>query len=82
MAKTADALVAVAESQLGYDRYKDPQQGTKYGRWYAEITGSPWFGTNGVPFCMMGASWCCAQIQVRCFGLPTTSCAMRGRLAS
>lgn len=74
MAKTPDALVAVAESQLGYDRYKDPEQGTKYGRWYAELTGSPWFGTNGVPFCMMGASWCCAQIQVKCFGLPTAAC--------
>lgn len=74
MAKTPDALVAVAESQLGYDRFKDPEQGTKYGRWYAELTGSPWFGTNGVPFCMMGASWSCAQLQLTCFGLPTASC--------
>jgi len=74
MAKTPDALVAVAESQLDYDRFEDSLQGTKYGRWYAELTHSPWFGTNGVPFCMMGASWCCAQIELPCFGLPTAAC--------
>lgn len=74
MAKTPDALVAMAESQLGYDRYQDPEQGTKYGRWYAKLTNSPWFGTNGVPFCAMGASWCLYQLQITCTGCPTASC--------
>lgn len=74
MAKTADALVAMAESQIGYDRYKDPEQGTKYGRWYAELTHSPWFGTNGVPFCAMGASWSLYQLDISCIGTPTASC--------
>lgn len=74
MAKTPSALIAMAESQLGYDRYKDPQQGTKYGRWYAELTHSPWFGTNGVPYCAMFVSWCLAQLQISCTGCPTASC--------
>ena len=74
MAKTADALVALAASQVGYDRYQDPEQGTKYGRWYAELTNSPWFGTNGVPFCAMFASWCLYQLGIQCVGCPTASC--------
>lgn len=74
MAKTADALIKVAEGEIGYDRYKDPEQGTKYGRWYAKLTNSPWFGTNGVPFCAMFASWCLAQLGIQCVGTPTASC--------
>ena len=74
MAKTADALVSLASTQLGYDRYQDPLEGTKYGRWYAELTNSPWFGTNGVPFCAMFASWCLYQLGIKCVGCPTASC--------
>ena len=74
MAKTADALMAVAASQVGYDRYQDPEQGTKYGRWYAELTHSPWFGTNGVPYCAMFVSWCLDQCGIACVGTPTASC--------
>lgn len=74
MAKTADALVEVALSQVGYNRYTDPEQGTKYGRWYAELTKSPWFGTTGVPYCAMFASWCLAQLGIKCCGCPTASC--------
>lgn len=74
MAKTADSLVNLAASQLGYDRYQDPEQGTKYGRWYADLTGSPWFGTTGVPYCAMFASWCLYQLGIQCVGTPTASC--------
>lgn len=55
---TAPQVLAVAASQIGYSRWDDPEEGTKYGRWYAELTGSPYFGTSGVPFCAMGATWC------------------------
>jgi len=81
MAKTADALISLASTQLGYDRYQDPLEGTKYGRWYAELTGSPWFGTTGVPFCAMFASWCLYQLGIKCVGTPTASCTS-GLLAS
>lgn len=55
---TASQVLAVAASQIGYSRWDDPEEGTKYGRWYAELTGSPYFGASGVPFCAMGATWC------------------------
>lgn len=74
MAKTVEALIELAESQLGYDRYQDPLPGTVYGRWYADLTNSPWFGTTGVPFCAMFASWCLYKLGIPCIGTPTASC--------
>lgn len=74
MAKTPDALVAMALSQVGYNRYTDPEEGTKYGRWYAKLTNSPWFGTTGVPYCAMFVSWCLYQLGIKCCGCPTASC--------
>lgn len=67
---TAQDLLDFAQGEVGYCRYDDPQQGTKYGRWYAEYTGSPWFGTNGVPFCAMFVSYCLAKVGVTCEGFP------------
>lgn len=59
---TGQDLIRVASGELEYTRWRDPQRGTKYGRWYADLTGSPYFGANGVPFCAMGASWCLDQL--------------------
>ena len=67
---SAQALLDFAEGEVGYYRHDDPQQGTKYGRWYAEYTGEPWFGTNGVPFCAMGVSYCLFEVGVSCEGFP------------
>ena len=69
MATPADVL-RVASGEIGYNRWDDPEQGTKYGRWYADITGSPWFGTNGVPYCAMFVSWVLAHAGVDCEGFP------------
>ena len=74
MAKTADALIAVAAGEVGYSRYDDPEQGTKYGRWYAKRTNSPYFGYTGVHYCAMFASWCLYQLAITCAGTPTASC--------
>lgn len=46
-------VLQVAAKELGYSRWNDPKNGTKYGRWYAELTHSPYFGSNGVPYCAM-----------------------------
>lgn len=54
---SADKILSIAAGEIGYNRYDDPQPGTKYGRWYSKYTKSPYFGTNGVPFCNMGVSW-------------------------
>lgn len=73
---TAQQLLAIEASQIGYSRWNDPQAGTKYGRWYAEKTGCSWFGTNGVAFCAMGQSWSFAQAGMNAtnVGLPTAGC--------
>lgn len=39
---TADDVIKVAESQLGYYAPNDPEQGSKYGRWMAKKTGQSW----------------------------------------
>lgn len=69
MPSAADAI-RIAEGEVGYSRWTDPKQGTKYGRWYADVTDAPWFGTNGVPYCAMFCSWVLAQAGVTCEGFP------------
>lgn len=69
MPSAAD-LLRVAEGEVGYSRWNDPLPGTKYGRWYAQVTGSPYFGESGVPYCAMYVSWCLATAGVQCEGFP------------
>ena len=57
---TAQQVLATAAGELGYTRWDDPEEGSKYGRWYAQDHG-PYFGASGVPFCAMFASWVLAQ---------------------
>ena len=52
---TAQDLVDFAMGEVGYCRWDDPEEGTKYGRWYAQVTGSPYFGMSGVPYCAMNS---------------------------
>lgn len=63
-------LIQVAKGEVGYSRWADPEQGTKYGRWYAGITGSPYYGESGVPYCAMFVSWCLDRAGVACEGFP------------
>lgn len=74
MAKTAKETYDFAMREVGYSRYDDPEQGTKYGRWYAKLTNSPYFGTTGVPFCAMGVSYVLYNCSVACVGAPTAAC--------
>lgn len=57
MSMTASKALAWAASQIGYTRWDDPEEGSLYGRWYAKKHGT-YYGTTGVPFCAMFASWC------------------------
>lgn len=82
MAKTVEALLNIAAKEVGYNRYTDPKQGTKYGRWYAKLTNSSYFGTTGVPYCAMFVSWCLAQLSIACTGCPTAACGQSGLLAA
>lgn len=71
---TAKQVLAREAAEIGYSRWDDPEQGTKYGRWFAELVGSPWFGANGVAFCAMGQSYCFHAVGQKAPGLPTAGC--------
>lgn len=71
---TAQDVLRIAAAEIGYCRWDDKQTGTKYGRWYAQKTGSSYFGQNGVAFCAMGVSWTLDQAGASCAGFPTASC--------
>lgn len=67
---TLERLLEVERGEIGYDRYKDPETGTKYGRWYAKKTGQAWYGANGVAYCAMFQSYCLAMAGVTAVGIP------------
>lgn len=71
---TAQDVLRIAAAEIGYCRWDDKLAGTKYGRWYAQKTGSSYFGQNGVAFCAMGVSWTLDQAGASCAGFPTASC--------
>ncbi len=58
---TAGDILALAAAELGYNRYDDEEEGTKYGRWYAATVGDRSFAASGVPFCAMGVSYILAK---------------------
>ena len=58
---TVSQVINIAAKEVGYSRWQDPQAGTKYGRWYAQKTSSPYFGRSGVPYCAMFVSWVLSQ---------------------
>lgn len=58
---TASDVLKVARGEIGYSRWSDAQEGTKYGRWYADQVKSPYYAQSGVPFCAMGVSWAFAH---------------------
>lgn len=61
---TASDVLRIAAGELGYTRWRDPQTGTKYGRWYAKKSGYSWFGNNDIAYCNMFVTWCLAQAGV------------------
>ena len=71
---TAEDVLRAARGEIGYSRHADPEKGTKYGRWYAGLTGEPYYGESGVPYCAMFASWVFAQAGASCPGLPSAYC--------
>lgn len=73
MANSAKDVMAIAHKEVGYSRWTDPENGTKYGRWYGSKFGS-YFATNGVPFCAMFVSWVFNQAGAKAVGLPGAYC--------
>ena len=58
---TVEQALSVARGELGYSRWTDPQEGTKYGRDYATRHGA-YFGASGVPYCAMFVTWVLRQV--------------------
>ena len=54
MANTAQDVLNIARGEIGYTRAGDPQNGTKYGRWYGGLYGSVYVTE---PWCYMFVSW-------------------------
>lgn len=71
---TPDDVIRIAAGEVGYSRWDDPEQGTKYGRWYASLTGEGYYAENGVAYCAMFVSWVFHQAKVACAGLPGAYC--------
>lgn len=71
---TSEDVLNVARGEIGYSRWDDPERGTKYGRWYAELVGDSDFAQNGVPYCAMFVSWVFAHAGAECVGLPGAYC--------
>lgn len=74
---TAQDLINLAQGEVGYSRWDDSDDGTKYGRWYeAEVDGPGGYdyGASGVAYCAMFVSWCLAQLGLSCVGFPSAYC--------
>lgn len=67
---TPSDLLAYAAKDIGYSRWDDPKNGTKFGRWYADLVGNRAYAANGVAFCAMAASYWYAGVSQSCPGLP------------
>lgn len=63
MATRAD-IVRVAKGEVGYSRWADSENGTKYGRWYARAVGNDMFAASGVPYCDMFVSWVLSTVGI------------------
>lgn len=79
---TADEVIRVAEAELGYYAPSDPERGSKYGRWMAEITGEDWLAgpSTEIWWCCMFVSWVLNQAGVVVKGFPSqnTDLALNG----
>ncbi len=74
---TASDVLRIARAEVGYDRYSDPERGTKYGRWYEKEVDGPGgydYGANGVAYCAMFVSWVLNQAKVECAGFSGAYC--------
>lgn len=66
----AKNVLYCARQWIGYSRWDDPEPGTVFGRWYAELVGDSYFGESGVPYCAMFVSYCLDWAGIEAAGLP------------
>lgn len=66
----AKNVLYCAQQWIGYSRWDDPEPGTVFGRWYAELVGDSSFGESGIPYCAMFVSYCLNWAGIEAAGLP------------
>lgn len=66
----AKNVLYCARQWIGYSRWDDPEPGTVFGRWYAELVGDSYFGESGIPYCAMFVSYCLNWAGIEAAGLP------------
>ena len=69
----ASDVINAAYGELGYYAPNDPEPGSKFGRWMAELFGEDWLAgpSNEIWWCCMFVSWCLDQANVKMNGFPT-----------
>lgn len=72
----ANTVLKIAAGEIGYIALRDPEQGSKYGRWMAQKTGNSYFKGHStkIPWCAMFVSWVFDQAGVSVPGMPSASC--------
>ncbi len=72
MANCNDVL-KIAEGEVGYSAALDPERGSKYGRWMAELFGEDWLAgpSTDIWWCCMFVSWVLDQAGQECVGFPS-----------
>ena len=70
---TPNDVLRIAAGEIGYYAPDDPQPGSKYGRWMADVTGESWLAgpSTEVWWCMIFVSWVFAQAGVDFPGAPS-----------
>ena len=70
---TPNDVLRIAAGEIGYYAPDDPQPGSKYGRWMADVTGESWLAgpSTEVWWCMIFVSWVFAQAGVEFPGAPS-----------
>lgn len=69
----ASDVINAAYGELGYYAPDDPEPGSKYGRWMAQLLGEDWLAgpSESVWWCCMFVSWCLNQAGVEMPGFPS-----------
>lgn len=70
---TRDEVLHIAASQIGYFAPNDPEPGSLYARWLADVTGEDWLrgSSTEIAWCCCFVSWCLAMANQECTGFPS-----------
>lgn len=72
----ANDVLKIAAGEIGYVALNDPKNGSKYGRWLAELLKQSWLAgpSTTVPWCAIFVSWVFFTAGVSVPGMPTAAC--------